>query len=397
MVKSLSNRQHYSSLENATYLNQASLGLIGQPAVEAMHSFLDQVGRHGNLFMTDDEEVAFFSDLRGQAAKILNCHSEQLAIIGSAGEMLNQLPYLFAPKSGSKIVAISSEFPAITRPWIAYCERNSCELTFVDEIENEDITDTLIQEIHEQTSVVLVSYVQFSTGSRADIARLRQASRNVGARLVVDVTQAAGATSIDAKAWEADVIVCSGYKWLGGHGGVALAVMSPEFLSQVPPAPGWMGAPNPFDFRATELPLADDARRYTQSTMSYISLKCLTVAITDLLDLGISRIENHTKSLATMLVDELVDSYWRTYGPRDKVLAAPHIVTLSHSKGELGSIVEDLTKEGIICGNRNNRLRISLAHYNNESDVRALVRVLRRQAETISSILYNRTVNEPVE
>jgi hypothetical protein len=41
------------------YLNQASLGLIGGSAVSSMHAFLDDVGRHGNLRMSDIEEVAY--------------------------------------------------------------------------------------------------------------------------------------------------------------------------------------------------------------------------------------------------------------------------------------------------------------------------------------------------
>ena len=47
MISSLSDRSHYSSLKNAIYLNQASLGLTGQPAVSAMHTYLDEIGRHG--------------------------------------------------------------------------------------------------------------------------------------------------------------------------------------------------------------------------------------------------------------------------------------------------------------------------------------------------------------
>ncbi|MEE8262455.1 MAG: aminotransferase class V-fold PLP-dependent enzyme, partial [Gammaproteobacteria bacterium] len=313
MISSLSDRSQYSSLTICTYLNQASLGLICQPAVSAMHTYLDDIGRHGNLNMSDTDEVAFFTPLREQAAALMNCPPERLAIMSSAGEMLSQLPYLFRPSAGSKIIAVSSDFPAITRPWIAYAEPHDIELQFVDEHIDHDLTEALIQNIDERTTVVAVSYVQFSTGTRTDIHRLREATRQVGAMLVVDVTQAAGAIPIDAKSWEADVVVCSGYKWLGGHGGVGLAVMSPEFLKQSPPAPGWMGAPDPFDMQATRLPLANDARRYTQSTMSYVSLTGLTVGIGELLAMELEKIEAHARSLASLLVEELDGSGWAPF------------------------------------------------------------------------------------
>jgi len=90
--------------------------------------------------------------------------------------------------------------------------------------------------------VVAVSSVQYATGTVVDISRLRRSTARVGARLIVDATQAAGAVRVDAAAWDADAVVASGYKWLGGHGGVALAIMSPLLLEQIPPLPGWMGA-----------------------------------------------------------------------------------------------------------------------------------------------------------
>jgi len=378
MISSLSDRSQYSSLTICTYLNQASLGLICQPAVSAMHIYLDDIGRHGNLNMSDTDEVAFFTPLREQAAAVMNCPPERLAILSSAGEMLSQLPYLFRPSAGSKIIAVSSDFPAITRPWIAYAEAHDIELQFVDEHIDHDLTEALIQNIDERTTVVAVSYVQFSTGTRTDIHRLREATRQVGAMLVVDVTQAAGAIPIDAKSWEADVVVCSGYKWLGGHGGVGLAVMSPKFLNQPPPAPGWMGAPDPFDMQATRLPLANDARRYTQSTMSYVSMKGLTVAIAELLAMGLGRIETHAESLARVLVEELDGSGWTPFRSIDDKSASAHIITLGHSEGGVENAVKVLRDAKYICGSRNDRIRISLAHFNDEDDVRSLVQVLRQ-------------------
>ena len=380
VISALSNRPYYNSLEQSTYLNQASLGLVGEPAVSAMHSYLDDIGRHGNMNLTDSEEVGLFTPLRTRAAKLFNCPPEQMAIIGSAGEMLSQLPYLFNPPKGGKLLAVSSDFPAITRPWVAFAERSGAEFHFVDEIQEEDLTDTLIAAIDEQTSVVMVSYVQFSTGSRIDCKRLRAATRQVNAWLIIDVTQAAGAVLIDAAEWQADVVVCSGYKWLGGHGGVGLAVMSPEFLGQTPPAPGWMGAPDPFDMQATSLSLANDARRYTQSTMSYMSIVGLGVAIEELLKLGADKIEAHSEALAKHLIGGLDGTGWSAYRQLGDMTSSTHIVTLSHTAAEPDVTLQALLDANIICSIRNGRVRVSLAHYNDEGDVNAVINALKLAA-----------------
>ncbi|MEM7069104.1 MAG: aminotransferase class V-fold PLP-dependent enzyme [Pseudomonadota bacterium] len=377
MVSALSNRHHYSSLDKGIYLNQASLGLVGQPAVAAMQEFLENIARHGNMYLTDDEEVELFAPLRKSAAKLFNCPAEQLAIIGSAGEMLSQLPYLFAPPAGGQILAIASDFPAITRPWSAFAADHGLSLVFIDEIRDQPITETLIDAINENTSVILASYVQFSTGSRLNCKKLRKAAQKVNARLVIDVTQAAGAIPIDTSAWQADVIVCSGYKWLGGHGGVGLAVLAPELLEVTPPMPGWMGAPDPFDMQATGLPLAPDARRFTQSTMSYVSIVGLAVAIEELLKLAPDKIVHHSKSLAQTLSRVLEGTGWEPYRELTDPSASSHIITLGHATAEADATLSSLLSSGITCSIRNGRVRVSLAHYNNSKDLEKLSDALK--------------------
>jgi cysteine desulfurase / selenocysteine lyase len=376
MISPPFNRLDYPSLRQSAYLNQASLGLISQHAVTAMHTFLDNVARHGNLHMSDSDEVAYFETLRERASRLLHCDSSRVAIVASASEILGQLPMLLQPRPKSTILAVSSDFPAITRPWLRLAALGNHTVRFVDDQPSCDLTDTLIEAIDESTSVVAVSSVQYATGTVVDISRLRQSTVQVGARLIVDATQAAGATWVDAVAWDADAVVTSGYKWLGGHGGIALAVMSPLLLEQIPPLPGWMGATDPFGFDATSLSLANDARRYTQSTMSYVSMAGLVVAIELLLSLGEARIEAHARSLAAMLVSGVSRSGWQPFRGVGDPAGSPHIISLGHPSESVQATVERLRTHNIVCGTRSGRIRISLAPYNDESDVNAVSEAL---------------------
>src|ERR1700739_5176586 len=106
MISSPFDRLDYPSLRQSVYLNQASLGLIGQPAVTAMHTFIDDVARHGNLYMSDTDEVGYCETLRERASRLLYCDSTQVDIVASASEILGQLPMLFRPRRKSTILAV---------------------------------------------------------------------------------------------------------------------------------------------------------------------------------------------------------------------------------------------------------------------------------------------------
>jgi len=369
-------RAHYTSLADCVYLNQASLGLLGQPTVEAMHRFVDDVARHGNLKMSDADEVRYFDELRERAARLFRADTDRIAILSSASEMLGQIPLLVPPIAGRKVLAVATDFPAVTRPWLRLAAGGDCHLQFVEDNPATDLTDDLIAALDRQTALVAVSAVQYATGSRVDVARLQRAAKQVGARLIVDATQAAGALAIDATSWNADAVVSSGYKWLGGHGGVALAVMAPSLLERMPPLTGWMGAPNPFDFDATQVLLADDARRYTQSTMSYVSMAGLTAALDQRLGLDEKNIETHARSLAERLLEKSGQRGWQPFRELSDPAASPHIISLMRPDKALVASQDALRRANVVCSFRGGRIRVSLAPYNDESDVDALVAAL---------------------
>src|SRR5215467_2072220 len=376
MTSSLLDRSQYPCLRDSVYLNQASLGLIGQPAVAAMHSFLEKVARYGNLYMSDSDEINYCDVLRGVAGRLFHNDPSRIAILAGASELLGQFPLLFRLKPNATILAVSSDFPAITRPWVRQSYFGKIRVRFVDDLPDRDLTEVIIDAIDETTGVIAVSSVQYATGTLVDVRRLARSAQKVGAFLIVDATQAAGATPVDTSTLEADAVVTSGYKWLGGHGGVGLAAVSESLLKQLPILPGWMGASDPFDFDAKSLSFASDARRLTQSTMSYVSIAGLTVSIEQLLSLGENRIEAHARQLSAMLVDGAREYGWEPFHDIHAVPASAHIISLAHSRQSARETVEELREERIICSVRGERIRVSLAPYNDASDVIKLLQAL---------------------
>jgi selenocysteine lyase/cysteine desulfurase len=110
--------------------------------------------------------------------------------------------------------------------------------------------------------------------------------------------------------------------------------------------------------------------------MSYVSIAGLTVSIEQLLSLGENRIEEHAHQLAVMVVDGAREYGWQPFHDIHGVAASPHIISLGHSRKNARETVEKLRDQRIICSARGERIRVSLAPYNDSSDVQNLLQAL---------------------
>jgi selenocysteine lyase/cysteine desulfurase len=137
-----------------------------------------------------------------------------------------------------------------------------------------------------------------------------------------------------------------------------------------------MGAPSPFAFDATRMPLAEGARRFTQSTMPYLSVVGLTTAMDQLLAMGLDRIEQHATRLHDLLLDAVEGRGWQPFRHRGDPAAASHIVSLRRRGEPSADVLRRLRLARIVCSARGDRLRVSLAPYNDEDDIAALATAL---------------------
>ena len=242
------------------YLNQASLGLVPRRSTKSMVDFLLDVAQYGNVRLSDAAEERILDHLRESAAGLFEAPLRSVAVVGGASEALGQLAIL-AGKGGGEVLLVATDFPSVTYPWLVAHERFGTVIRWVEDSPEQDLTTALVDGIKSGTTAVCFSAVQFATGSLVDVAEVVRRAHAVGAGVIVDVTQMAGAMAVSQRSWSADALVCSGYKWLSTHGGVALLVVADELLQGVPPIVGWKGTQHPFLFDPTTLALATDAKR----------------------------------------------------------------------------------------------------------------------------------------
>ncbi len=365
-------REEYAALERCVYLNQASLGLIPRRSTQAMVEFLVDVAQHGNVRLSDAAEERILDQLREAAAGLFDAPLRSVAVVGGATEALGQLAILTA-SAGGEVVLVASDFPSVTYPWLAARERLGTATTWVDDNPGQDLTAALADGIQSGTTAVCFSAVQFATGSLVDVGEVVRRAHAVGARVIVDVTQMAGAMPVSFRSWSADALVCSGYKWLSTHGGVALLAVTDELLQGLPALVGWKGTQHPFQFDPTKLALASDARRFELSTIAYSSAAGLSSSIELLTGVGLPALAAHAEALARELVAATAPHGWTPYRDLDAPGASHHIVSLRHPALAAAAVQARLADEHrIVIGSRGGGIRVSLHGYNDSSDIEAL-------------------------
>ena len=122
--------------------------------------------------------------------------------------------------------------------------------------------------------------------------------------LVVDATQSMGMVPIDAKSSGADVIVSSGYKWLRGTYGAAVAYISPSVCSDMYPGLlGFRSHDDIWDLRAERMTLPSDASRFEYTTIHFGAALGLAKAVDEICEIGIQEVWEHDLALADKVIE----------------------------------------------------------------------------------------------
>lgn len=259
---------------------------------------------------------------------------------------------------GGNVVVPEAEFPTNLYPWI-----RAREAGLIDEVRRVRLPDSRLEVDHlrsfvdSSTRVVAVSHVDFATGFRADLAKLRDAFPRP--LLVVDAIQSLGAFEVDAAA--ADVVAAGSHKWMrAGFGGAAMVASDRALECLETTLTGWLGVADSLDFESPppHLP-APDASRYQMSSAPVMGAVALAAACEVIEMAGRETIGRRISATMDRLEEGLERSGcelrrpWRNRSERAGILTfrAP-----GHSSGDL---VELLRERGVVLVDRAGWLRVS--------------------------------------
>ncbi len=337
------------------------------------------VGRMSELMQRQSENpigafpwiAAQSLECRERLARLLGVPIEHLALTKNTAHGLSIVADGLDWQEGDEVVFADCEYPANSFPWLAQRDRGVvCKVVPTREggtIRAEDYAAAMTA----RTRVLAVSWVQFTTGFRADIAALAKIAHDNGSLIVVDVIQGLGAFPIDLSGLGVDVAATGSQKWLIGPMGVGGLYIHPETLAHLRLVNMGAGAVQnvmAFATMAINDDLKTTAQRYEEGTPNVMGYAGLAAALAMLEEAGIENVSRQILDLTRLAMNGLRERGYTVLSP-DKDADRAGLVMFNHPTLSCDEVGQHLIDAKINVAVRGGRVRFAPHFYNNEADI----------------------------
>jgi len=284
-------------------------------------------------------------------------------------------------KRGQKIVLLHQEFPSNVYAWIELAKRNGGEVVFAKREAGESWTEALLRNIDDRTAIVGGPQCHWTDGSRVDLVKIGTRAREVGAALVLDVSQSMGASVLDVAAVQPDFLVSVGYKWMLGPYSLAYMYVAPKWRDANPLEYSWLTRDGAEDF--TKLVdytegFRPGARRYDMGEFSnFVNTPMAIAALEQLLAWSATEIEATIGASTDRIAKEAVGLGFTVFPAEQR---SKHMIGIRRPGGIPAGLPAALTDEKVYVSVRGDSIRIAPHVYTTSTDLDRLLAVLRRFA-----------------
>jgi len=360
-------RGEFPILDKTTYMISNSLGAMPRGVYDGMRAYADSWGERGvraweegwwDMAVSVGDKIA---PLIGAGTGEISLHQNVTliqAVISSCFDFRG-------PRN--KVVMTDLEFPSI-QYFYHEQRRNGARVELVPS--NDSVRfdlDKFLSAIDETTLLVPISQVLFRSAYIVDARAIIEKAHRVGARVILDVFQAAGTIPIDVRGLGAD-FACGGVlKWLCGGPGVGYLYVREDLRAKLKPAiTGWIAHQRPFAFETGAIDSRADSFRYLNGTPHIPALYACQPGLDILNKAGIDRIREKSMRMTARLFEGTKARGWRVNTPENPEERAgtvsvdcPHAAEVSRELLAREILVDYRPKAGV---------RLSPHFYNREDE-----------------------------
>lgn len=351
-------RFHFSIPDDTCYLNFAYMSAqleavrrAGESAV-ALKGQPWQIGAE-HWFERVEEARATFAGLIGASA-------DDVALVPSASYGMATAAKNVRLSAGDTALVLEDQFPSAVYPWRRLAQERDARLVTVARGALESWNERILEAIDASCRVVSVPAVHWSDGALLDLDAIGRRTREVGAQLVLDLSQSVGAMPFDVGRIDPDWICAPTYKWLLGPYAAGFLYVAPRHHDGKPLEENWIVRRGSEDFsRLVEYTDAyrEGARRYDMGERSnFVLLPMVLAGLEQVHAWGVDRI-----AATLQQTNATLETIAARYG-LDAIAAArrsPHILGLTRPGGLPADLVARLREQRVHVGLRGATLRVA--------------------------------------
>ncbi|CUI59313.1 aminotransferase class V-fold PLP-dependent enzyme [Achromobacter xylosoxidans] len=368
-------REWFPITRDKAYANIAYTSPLAPKVADGVAAFFDGITR------ARSDKPQWLRDagaLRARLARLIGGDARRLAFTKNTTEGLNTVAQGLAWQEGDNLVVDDQEHPTNALPWLNL-RRRGVQVRVPSARAHRYTVDDLWQHVDARTRLIAVSWVQYGTGLRTDIAELGRRCAERGIWLVVDGIQGAGLLRAEVDAWGVDAFACGAHKGMLGPLGVGLLHVSPRLLDALDPL--YVGPSEITTLDKTGLQWqvgvsdAGDARRLETGNLNYPGIAGWAAAL-DLIEWARpERIEPWVLELSAALSDGLRAQGLQVVSPADAALRS---TTTALRVADPAAALAHLAREGVVVSIvEYGYVRLSVGAYNNHGDVDRILRAAR--------------------
>lgn len=368
-------RKQFPVTQEWAFLNHAAVAPLSRPAHDRVLEWAHDYTYHGNVREADwYREI---EQVRQTAAEYIHATPREVAFLKNTSEGLSLVAEGLDLRSGESVVTVRGEFPANVYPWL-HLETKGVTVRQVDPVERGRVRlEDLAAAIDDTTRLVSISFVQYASGFRSDLAAIGRLCRERSVLFCVDAIQGLGVFPIDVAAMQIDFLAADGHKWLLAPEGAAIFYCRHELLGRLrPTSVGWKSVAGYTDYAKIDFRFPDAASRFECGSMNVPGIVGLGASLRLLRDVGSEVIASRVRSLTDDLVRRLAAIGAAVFSPRGDGEWSG-IVSFELPGREPRRVKKHCLEQKVVIAYRDGRLRASPHFYNNADDLEALLDALR--------------------
>ena len=369
-------RREFPIVDTCTYLVSHSLGAMPRRAAAYLQQFADEWSSRGVRAWhegwweigrtTGDMLAPILGVPKGSISMHQNVTVAQ-AIVASCHRY-------DGPRR--RIVMADLEFPSNMYLFEGF-RRYGAEIVYVDSGDPMRTNlDRLLEAIDERTALVPISLVLFKSAYIQKAEAIVERAHRMGARVVLDVYQAAGTLPMNLDALGVDFAVGGSVKWLCGGPGAGYLYVRPDLAPELEPGiVGWAAHARPFEFAPGAIDYADAPERFQSGTPNVPALYSCRAGYEIVAEIGVDAIRAKSLRLTRRLIDLARDAGFRINTPEADAERGGAVI-LDVPDGE--AVAEELVRRGVIVDHRPGAgIRMAPHFYNTLDEIEHAMETLK--------------------